>query len=207
MSKILHHQRMFSSSLSFAVESAQSLPPLGSITDTDRVSEEGGVMLEKPSVRTGFGPDSTPLHAMTPAISSSEMTQIILTKVRTSLFYFHFCNLDSSNSPNQNSMKSMIYLSYSLNPNFHHYISSLTHTLIHYSSPCLTLTLIHTLIHHSTPTSPIPYPSTSHSPQGDEEISSSESGSKFPLGATDVNGQQVDLRTHNSWTMRLHEVL
>lgn len=28
----------------------------------------------------------------------------------------------------------------------------------------------------------------------------------FPEGITDVNGQQVDLRRHNSWTMRLHEV-
>lgn len=85
LNKILHHQRMFSSSLSHAVESAQSPSPLGSITDTDRVSEGsegGGVMSKKPSVRTGFGPDSTPLHSMmTPAISSSEMTQIILTKV------------------------------------------------------------------------------------------------------------------------------
>jgi hypothetical protein len=26
------------------------------------------------------------------------------------------------------------------------------------------------------------------------------------MGATDVNGQQVDMRSHNSWTMRLHEV-
>eukprot|EP00698_Gefionella_okellyi_P004974 TRINITY_DN14586_c0_g1_i1.p1 TRINITY_DN14586_c0_g1~~TRINITY_DN14586_c0_g1_i1.p1 ORF type:complete len:679 (+),score=173.25 TRINITY_DN14586_c0_g1_i1:58-2094(+) len=28
----------------------------------------------------------------------------------------------------------------------------------------------------------------------------------FPTGATDVNNQQVDLRTHNSWMLRLHEV-
>lgn len=28
----------------------------------------------------------------------------------------------------------------------------------------------------------------------------------FPRGATDVNQQQVDLRIHNSWTMRLHEI-
>lgn len=28
----------------------------------------------------------------------------------------------------------------------------------------------------------------------------------FPEGATDVNGQQVDLRRHNSWTMKLHEI-
>ncbi len=28
----------------------------------------------------------------------------------------------------------------------------------------------------------------------------------FPLGRQDLNNQQVDLRTHNSWTMKLHEV-
>jgi NAD(P)-dependent dehydrogenase (short-subunit alcohol dehydrogenase family) len=40
---------------------------------------------------------------------------------------------------------------------------------------------------------------------GDDEVASATSA-LFPLGATDVNGQQVDLRKHNSWTMRLHEV-
>ena len=29
---------------------------------------------------------------------------------------------------------------------------------------------------------------------------------KFPQGFTDVNGQQVDLRRENSWTLRLHQV-
>jgi NAD(P)-dependent dehydrogenase (short-subunit alcohol dehydrogenase family) len=29
---------------------------------------------------------------------------------------------------------------------------------------------------------------------------------QFPHGVLDVNKQQVDLRTHNSWTMKLHEV-
>ena len=28
----------------------------------------------------------------------------------------------------------------------------------------------------------------------------------FPKGATDVNGQQVDLRRENSWMLRLHQV-
>jgi hypothetical protein len=28
----------------------------------------------------------------------------------------------------------------------------------------------------------------------------------FPIGLMDVNKQQLDLRTENSWTMRLHEV-
>jgi hypothetical protein len=42
--------------------------------------------------------------------------------------------------------------------------------------------------------------------KGDEEISSLAPSSLFPLGVTDTNGQQVDLRRHNSWTMRLHEV-
>ena len=32
------------------------------------------------------------------------------------------------------------------------------------------------------------------------------SAEHFPEGAYDVNGQQVDLRTNNSWKMRLHEV-
>lgn len=37
---------------------------------------------------------------------------------------------------------------------------------------------------------------------GDELITVSE----FPAGLVDVNGQQIDLREHNSWTMRMHEV-
>ena len=41
---------------------------------------------------------------------------------------------------------------------------------------------------------------------GDEVAPSTDAGALFPIGATDVNGQQVDTRTHNSWTMRLHEV-
>jgi NAD(P)-dependent dehydrogenase (short-subunit alcohol dehydrogenase family) len=33
-----------------------------------------------------------------------------------------------------------------------------------------------------------------------------ESNEHFPEGALDVNGQQVDLRTKNSWTMKLGEI-
>ncbi len=41
---------------------------------------------------------------------------------------------------------------------------------------------------------------------GDDVAPSATAGALFPIGATDVNGQQVDMRKHNSWTMRLHEV-
>lgn len=34
----------------------------------------------------------------------------------------------------------------------------------------------------------------------------SQDAQNFPQGYTDVNGQQVDLRRENSWTMRLHQV-
>jgi hypothetical protein len=41
---------------------------------------------------------------------------------------------------------------------------------------------------------------------GDEVEASTGPQALFPSGATDVNGQQVDMRSQNSWTMRLHEV-
>ena len=38
-------------------------------------------------------------------------------------------------------------------------------------------------------------------PQPDEGTAS-----QFPLGVVDVNGQQLDTRTTNSWLLKLHEV-
>ena len=76
----------------------------------------------------------------------------------------------------------------------------------------LSLTLLYSTLLYSTllflsPPLPSHFFSVSLILQGDEAISSSLPDSLFPSGATDVNGQQVDLRTHNSWTMRLHEVV
>ena len=98
LNTILHHQKKFTSSLSQAVESAQSPVSLGSVADSDRSNEGtgrgegegggggregtggagGGVISEIPPERTDTTPQNT---VLTPAISSSEMTQIILTKV------------------------------------------------------------------------------------------------------------------------------
>jgi hypothetical protein len=41
---------------------------------------------------------------------------------------------------------------------------------------------------------------------GDEIEAADSNTALFPAGATDVNGQQVDQRKQNSWTMKLHEV-
>ena len=91
LNTILHHQKIFTSSLSHAVESAQSPVPLGAITDSDsdrsnagttREMGGGGVISEIPPERTDTTHQNT---VLTPAMSSSEMTQIILTKVGTIL--------------------------------------------------------------------------------------------------------------------------
>ena len=81
LNTILHHQKKFSSSLTHAVESTQLPPSLESIVDSDKVNEVG-VLSEKPSVQANIRADSIPQNTiLTPSMSSSEMTQIMLTKV------------------------------------------------------------------------------------------------------------------------------